>query len=773
MMIGSPAATDERLLLTGNEAGTPPGDRKFRPDVQGMRAIAIFLALVYHAGIPGFKGGYVGIEVFFVISGFVITGLLLREHDSTGRTSLRSFYGRRVRRIMPAATLVIIVTVIASYVLLGSLIGNQTANDGRWASVFLINVHLAANGTNYLSAQLPPSLLENYWSLAVEEQFYIVYPTLFLLVAWWARNGSFRTRLTIVLVAVIVASYAFSITDTLGDPQGAYFSLLTRAWELALGALIAVHGRYFQRIPQAWAALGSWVGLAVIMVAAVTLTGSSRYPGALVAIPTLGAGLVVAAGAAQPKLGVERLLRRKSFQFLAAISFPLYLWHWPILEIAAQRHGTSLPAWDNVLLLVLAGVLATLTYYFFENPIRHSRSLAARRWASLSLGGCLIASTLIFTTVVIHLHQQEALATPGLANLKTGAACPGPTSQEFNGLMGTRPTTTHRTVARVLLIGDSTACTMLPGLEAVGAPAGVRIENGAVIGCGVVSGEIAPRVVDGTNVNEPSQTCQVRTSAAEARALRAGPPNVVLWASSWERNSIVSGSGADQKVLTAGSPQWYAALRERMQQRVRRLTDSGTTVVLLTQPPFAASSAEGPNSAESFERLNSFLSEFAAHTPHVKLLDLSTLVCPSGPPCPMGVDGLDLRGDGAHYTGEGSLFVARWLMPELGIEALHSPDTTLPVMKMVYPVNGKIVKGTQALATVASFKLGLTKVEFHVTGNVVRNANIGTAVATHGFWALSWNTTSVPNGTYTVRSVAFDAAGNTSMSKGITVHVKN
>ena len=179
--------------------------------------------------------------------------------------------------------------------------------------------------------------------MAVEEQFYIVYPTLFLLIAWWARNGSFRARLTIVLVAVIIASYAFSITDTLGDAQGAYFSLLTRAWELALGALIAVHGRYFQRIPQAWAALGSWVGLAVIMVAAVTLNGSSRYPGALVAIPTLAAGLVVAAGAAQPKWGVERLLSRKSFQFVAAISFPLYLWHWPILEIAAQSTARACP----------------------------------------------------------------------------------------------------------------------------------------------------------------------------------------------------------------------------------------------------------------------------------------------------------------------------------------------------------------------------------------------------------------------------------------------
>ena len=138
---------------------------------------------------------------------------------------------------------------------------------------------------------------------------------------------------------MIVASYTFSIVYTSVNSQSAYYSLLTRSWELALGGLIAVHGRHLQRIPQAWAAVGSWLGLTAIMVSSLTLNGSSVYPGALVAIPTLGAGLVVAAGAAEPTWGVERLLRRRTFQFLAAISFPLYLWHWPILEIAAQSRG--------------------------------------------------------------------------------------------------------------------------------------------------------------------------------------------------------------------------------------------------------------------------------------------------------------------------------------------------------------------------------------------------------------------------------------------------
>ena len=196
-----------------------------------------------------------------------------------------------------------------------------------------------------------------------------MYPAVFLIMGWWARRGSFRVRLTVFLVAVIITSYAYSIAFTASNAQSAYFSLLVRAWELALGGLIAVYGQQLQRIPQAWAAVASWVGLAVILVASVTLTPATEYPGALVAIPTLAAGLVIAAGAAAPAWGVERLLRREPFPFLALISFSLYLWHWPILEIAAQSRGvTTLPAWDNVLLLLLAGLLAALTYRFVENP---------------------------------------------------------------------------------------------------------------------------------------------------------------------------------------------------------------------------------------------------------------------------------------------------------------------------------------------------------------------------------------------------------------------
>jgi peptidoglycan/LPS O-acetylase OafA/YrhL len=675
----------DRFTATGDGAGTPPGDRRFRPDVQGMRAIAILLAIVYHAGLPGFSGGYVGIEVFFVISGFVITGLLLRERESTGRTSILSFYGRRARRIIPAATLVVIVTVIASYHWLGSLMGHETAVDGRWAALFLANVHFEAVHTNYLVAQAPPSPLLNYWSLGVEEQFYIVYPTLILLIGWWARRRSFRARLTVVLVAVIFASYAFSIALTSVNAQSAYFSLLTRSWELALGGLIAVHGPTLRRIPQAWAAVASWVGLAVILVASVTLTGSSVYPGALVAIPTFGAGLVIAAGAAEPKWGVERLLRRQPFPFLAAISFSLYLWHWPILEIAAQSRGVmTLPAWDNVMLLLGAGVLATLTYYFFENPFRHSRYLARRRWASLLMGLCLIAATLAVTT---YEERRPTVDLGILATIASGSRCPSPSPSVVSHLRstyasgrvpGARGSETQGQT--VVMVGDSTACTLLPGLQAVGPSYGMRFENGAVVGCGIVSGQTAPFYAAGYNFTAYTAKCQGEANSAETQAIERYRPNLIVWGSTDETESIVAATPTGNKVLNAGSPAWKAVMLQRMNNRVERFTGTGARVVLLLEPPPVHIGKVTQATADSvgYGQMNALLREVAARHPHdVAVVNLQSLLCASGPPCPYVVHGFGslshprqaIRPDGAHYLPPGSLWVAKWLVPRIATAA--------------------------------------------------------------------------------------------------------
>ncbi len=390
----------DRFLASGDESGTAPGDRPFRPDVEGLRAVAILLVVLFHAGVSGVSGGYIGVDVFFVISGFVITGVLLRERASAGSTSLLVFYGRRCRRIIPAATLVIVATVILTYVFLGGVEGRRTAIDGQWATVFLANFHFIATGTNYLSSQLPPSPLQNFWSLAVEEQFYVIYPTLFLVLGSLRSRFALRTRLATFLLIVIATSFTFSVIETASNPTRAYFSPLTRAWELALGALVAVATPWLLKVPTRLAAATTWVGLVAVLVSALAFTSHTAYPGSLVAIPVVGASLIIAGGIRHSRLGVEALLHLSPFRLLGRLSYSLYLWHWPILILAAEHAGTSSPSLPSSLGWVAVALVASiLTYVLVENPIRHAKALQRIPWASVGLGVALTAIALGLITL--------------------------------------------------------------------------------------------------------------------------------------------------------------------------------------------------------------------------------------------------------------------------------------------------------------------------------------------------------------------------------------
>lgn len=668
------APIDDRLLPSGDEAGTAPGDRKFRPDVQGLRAVAIVLVVLFHAGVPGVSGGYVGVDVFFVISGFVITGVLLRERSPTGRTSILAFYGRRARRIIPAATLVILAIVLGARWFLDPLSAGETAVDGQWASVFLANFHFAASGSNYLASLKPPSPLQNYWSLAVEEQFYIVYPTIFLIVAGTIVRRSLKVRLGVVLGLIMLGSYVLSIVMTSSNPSGAFFSPFTRAWELALGGLVALGSDRLQRLPQAVAASISWLGLGLILFAAFAFTSATSYPGWLVAIPVIGAALIIAGGAAQPKQGVETLLGLRPFQWLGLVSYSLYLWHWPILTIAAQSQGkTSLPVGQNLLWVLLSLVLAIGTYLVIENPIRHSGYLISRRWASVALGIALIVSGLFVSTVV---RQNAGAGLLGnVATAASGSKCIVPAKVDIAALRSAylsdhgSATDGHPThPLRVVVVGDSTACTMLPGLDAVAPSYGIQIGNGAVLGCGIVSGRLAPFYYYGVNLVGYSRDCQREANHAESSAIRREKPQIIVWGSTLERSSIAINTPTGSKVLITGTPQWHTVMLQRIGARVRQFASTGAKVVLLLQPPFVndgSPTRPTPDDVD-FERMNAILREVAAGDPdQVRLIDLESRVCPAGPPCPGTVDGLEVRTDHEHYGPAGSLWVAEWLVPKL------------------------------------------------------------------------------------------------------------
>ncbi len=314
-------------------------------------------------------------------------------------------------------------TALASYWVLGVVIGNSVANDGRWAAAFLVNFHFASQGTNYFTSSLPPSPLQNYWSLSVEEQFYILYPTIFLVVARVHGRVSLRVRLTVLLTVIIGTSYWLSVVQTAGHPTTAYFSPFTRAWELALGGLVAVVTPWLRQMPRQIGAVGSWTGLAAIGIAAFAFDSHTPYPGSMVAIPVVGAALIIAGGLVVPAFGAEALLGLSPLQWLGRRSYSLYLWHWPILIIAAERVGqTSLPLGENLLLLVLAMAITMATFRFVENPIRHIKVGPRNQRVSVVLGVCLSALTIGLMTVLISTHSAASAAGTNGGNGSTTAS---------------------------------------------------------------------------------------------------------------------------------------------------------------------------------------------------------------------------------------------------------------------------------------------------------------------------------------------------------------
>ena len=659
---------------TRDEAGTPPGDRAFRPDIQGLRALAVCLVVLFHAGVSTISGGFVGVDVFFVISGFVITGLLLRESEATGHTSLVAFYSRRIRRILPAASLVIVATVAASVVALGLLERHQTAIAGLWASLFVANFHFIVSGTNYLASQQLPSALQNYWSLAVEEQFYVVYPIAFLALSAWSSRKAFRTRLIIFLGIVMAASFLYSVIITSSNPSGAFFSPLTRAWELALGAMIATAAIYLSRIPAAVAATLTWIGLGAIITASVIFTSATPYPGWAVALPVIGTGLVIAGGTPHTTWGAERVLGIRGVQYVGLISYSLYLWHWPILVIAAERKGaSSLPFSQNIPWVVLSVVLAVITYRLVENPIRHSRFFSSRLPLTLALGAVLVVSSFGFSALAAATNPLTPAAQ--LEQAASGSRCLAPNVRQVANLRAAylngphqAPPTPGTKPIRIAIFGDSTACTLLPGLDAVAPSFGVRIGEGGVNGCGIVSGRLAPHYFGGVDILRLTGACPAEVFSAETAAIKALHPNVIVWMSAWERNSIIATRSGGNQILVAGTPPWRKEMVSRIDARIKLFTSAGARVVIVLEPAKVFPVASQASNADALKtaRLNSLLSTVAARHPNdVKVVDLARRVCPTGPPCPGTVAGIDVRVDGDHYGDAGSLFASRWLLPRI------------------------------------------------------------------------------------------------------------
>jgi peptidoglycan/LPS O-acetylase OafA/YrhL len=434
---------------SGRGGGDSAGEHgRFRPDVEGLRAVAIVLVVLYHAHADLAPGGYVGVDVFYVISGFLITSQLMRELRSTGRISFLGFYARRVRRILPAATLTVIVTAVASALLLNPLAANRALHDGLSAIYFGANVHFSAQGADYFNAGLSPSPFQHFWSLSVEEQFYVVWPLLLVVssLVWLGvrrRSGHERAQrpvlgaVAVVLAVLAAISLIASIQQTAAAPSSAYFSIVTRAWELAVGAGVALALPLAARLDRRLAIALSWAGLGAIVLAAVLFSDTTSYPGDSALLPVLGAAAAICGGSvlASRRFGAEALLGTPPFRHVGAWSYSWYLWHWPALVLVSAVLGHALSEGQALAVAVGSLGIAVMSFVLLERPIRRIQIVVRRPALGLSAGGVLVGSAiavvvlsgslaapLASTAAPVRLTALDKLASPSLrADLVAGA----------------------------------------------------------------------------------------------------------------------------------------------------------------------------------------------------------------------------------------------------------------------------------------------------------------------------------------------------------------
>lgn len=399
----------------------------FRTDIEGLRGIAVALVVLFHAGLP-IPGGFIGVDVFFVVSGYLITGLLIREHERSGRISFSSFYARRIRRLLPAAAVVVLVTLAASLLLVGPLDLPTVMTDGAASALSVANIRFALADGNYFAAIGQPSPFLHFWSLSVEEQFYLVWPALLLI----AMRGG-RRRVGLVLIALLVGSFAANVALTDAASSWAFYSLPTRAWQLALGGLLAVAGTSLPKPARILAGIAGWIALAALVVAAVLIDDRTPYPGLASLAPALAAAVLIGSGTVQRGAGV--LLSTPPVRFLGRISYSLYLWHWPILVLVPLVVGGSLPTEGRAALLVAAVLVAWLSWRFVEEPFHHGRISVSLGPRPAIAGG--VASILVLAIVASGLGIRSEQALAGIAvgpeptaspPLPTPSMTPGPTA---------------------------------------------------------------------------------------------------------------------------------------------------------------------------------------------------------------------------------------------------------------------------------------------------------------------------------------------------------
>ena len=637
-------------LASGRHAAptAPPTAPGHRPALDGVRALAVSAVVIYHLGAPWLPGGFLGVDAFFVLSGFLITSLLLDQAATSGRIALGEFFARRARRLLPALyVLILAVCAWAAFLATPAQIGDLRG-AALAALLYVANWFFILTGQSYFDQSAGPSPLEHTWSLAIEEQFYLVWPLVVLLLV---RRLSPRTAAVMLGAGTFasVALMAFSARE--GDPTVAYFGTLTRAHELLVGAILAIAVYRGLQIPTRWRWTG-WVALVALGAACATMSDTAPfyYLGGSLLVCLCVAWLLLVLAAGSPGGGPTAALSWRPLVLLGLISYGVYLWHWPlILWLTPALTGLS---GVGLAALIIAATLsaATASYVLVERPIRSGQvfglSLTSRRLAVIVPLAMALMATLIVAATARGSSDRGSVEVP---QALSGAGVDG------------APT--------VAVLGDSVPQELMPYLSDEAARRGWNVVPLAFGGCSVtgtfqVDWDGRPLAF--------SRRCADDVPRVQRQSLLRYEPDVVLWYSNRERYPVRVGD----TVADAGSAEHAAILREELERTYRRLSASGARIVIVLPVP-KAPAAQGPcviepgtpdcaedaSHADSVASLADAYRELAnRHPDSVTVIEVGDLLCPGGAPCPaLDVDGTPMRPDGVHLSES----AARWYVPLL------------------------------------------------------------------------------------------------------------
>ena len=664
-------------------AEKPKGNSRIRRDIEGLRAVATFLVLPYHAGLMLFPGGFVGVDVFFVISGFVITGQLIKEVDREGTVNLLGFYARRAKRLLPASAVVLVATAVMTWLWVPRIRWETTGGDIVASSLYFVNWRLADRSVDYLAEDVTPSAVQHYWSLSVEEQFYFVWPLLLLGAVLFAAKVGVNRRAALLtgLAAVAVPSLLWAGHEAVASPERAYFITTTRMWEFTIGAFVAILATQLDRMPRVLAIVLTWAGLGMILVSGRIFTADMTWPGYYALLPTVGTGLVIAGGVAAGARGPVAILGNRFMLFIGYLTYSLYLWHWPLL-IVAREHFGSISLLAGLAIMVFTIVPAYLTFHLVENPLRSSKLMSTHPRVALSLGvnatlvgvAAGLALIVAVSATVSTLPPGSAQGAAALSSAPTGDPAGKPVKEVSGGITpdplqatkdvpdlyadgcqvdvdSDKPTTCEYGAAdartTIAVVGDSKAAQWVPAFQVLAQQNDWRIVTYTKSACQFATVETS---LDG----DVYRTCRDWTDNVLAELTGPDKPDVVVTAGQRDQG-VVSGSDGDLQLSED-------AMRDALADTWTRIEDAGVKVVVLADTPqtggdIYACVAEHPDDLTqcTYERRHGIdasgapVQGAAAEQAGLPFVDLTDFICPAAE-CPPVIGNVLIYRQGSHLT---------------------------------------------------------------------------------------------------------------------------